>query len=118
MMNALFVCSRNQWRSPTAERIWMREPGVSVRSAGTSRSARRRVTVADISWAELIFPMEEAHKARLLADFRNEMRGKSVHVLDIADDYGFMHRDLIELIADATRPIIERAMALDQSSDR
>jgi protein-tyrosine-phosphatase len=33
--NLLFICSRNQWRSPTAEAIWRRRPGFNVRSAGT-----------------------------------------------------------------------------------
>ena len=42
--NVLFVCSRNQWRSPTAEQLFRRHPGLSVRSAGTSAGARRRVT--------------------------------------------------------------------------
>ncbi|EAA7653457.1 hypothetical protein DXO15_16510 [Salmonella enterica] len=32
-MNVLFICSRNQWRSPTAEQVFRRYPGLSVRSA-------------------------------------------------------------------------------------
>ena len=42
-LNVLFVCSRNQWRSPTAEQVWRRHPRVNARSAGTSGSARRVV---------------------------------------------------------------------------
>lgn len=44
--NVPFVCSRNQWRSPTAEQVWRRHPALSVRSAGTSPNARRPVSVA------------------------------------------------------------------------
>ena len=97
-MNVLFVCSRNQWRSPTAEHVWRRTPGVSVRSAGTSRTARRRLTVADIRWADLILVMEEKHKSRIQADFRDETRYKNLIVLDIPDDYKFMDPELTALL--------------------
>jgi len=33
--NKLFICSRNQWRSPTAEKIYSRDERVNVRSLGT-----------------------------------------------------------------------------------
>ena len=84
-LNILFLCSRNKWRSPTGERAWARTPGVAARSAGTSRSARRRVTSADVHWADVIFVMEEKHKTALKAGFRNEITPKTVHVLDIPD---------------------------------
>ena len=60
-LNLLFLCSRNQWRSPTAERLWRKTPGLSTRSAGLSKSARRRVTEADVIWADAILVMEETH---------------------------------------------------------
>jgi predicted protein tyrosine phosphatase len=44
----LFVCSRNQWRSPTAEQVWCRHPRVQARSAGTSPNARHAVSVDDV----------------------------------------------------------------------
>ncbi|MEO1544788.1 MAG: protein tyrosine phosphatase [Pseudomonadota bacterium] len=97
-MNVLFVCSKNQWRSPTAERVWRKTEGLNVRSAGTSRSARRRVTVADIRWADVIMVMEDKHHSRLRADFRDEVRHTPVHVLDIPDDYKFMDPELVELV--------------------
>ena len=49
MKNILFICSRNQWRSPTAETIWRKDPNFLVRSAGTASSARHTVSDADIS---------------------------------------------------------------------
>mgnify|MGYP002879641593 CR=1 FL=1 len=33
-VNLLFLCGRNQWRSPTAEKVFEREPGLAVRSRG------------------------------------------------------------------------------------
>jgi len=106
-LNLLFICSRNQWRSPTAERVWARSPNVSARSAGTGKAARRQVSDVDIDWADLIFAMEEAHKARMIANFRQQMRSKAVYVLDIPDDYRFMDLELVDLIEEATTPIVE-----------
>jgi predicted protein tyrosine phosphatase len=39
-INVLFICSCNQWRSPTAERVWRNDPRLSVRSAGTASYAK------------------------------------------------------------------------------
>jgi predicted protein tyrosine phosphatase len=94
--NVLFVCSRNQWRSPTAESIWRKHPALSVRSAGTSSSARRKVSEADIEWADVIFVMEDKHKSRILSDFRTAAAHKSLYVLDIPDEYKYMDPDLVE----------------------
>ncbi len=94
-MNVLFICSKNQWRSPTAEQIWRRQPGLSVRSAGTSPAARHTVSSADLAWADVIFAMEEKHKSRLLAEHRSVIAGKSIHVLDIPDDYRYMDPELV-----------------------
>lgn len=105
-MNLLFVCSRNQWRSPTAEKTFRNQPGMSVRSAGTSRTARRQISLADIRWADLILVMEEKHKARLIANYRADVRYKTIHVLDIPDDYGFMDEELVELLKDKVPPVL------------
>ena len=94
--NVLFVCSKNQWRSPTAEAIWRKHPQVSVRSAGTSSNARRTVSVEDIRWADVIFVMEEKHRSRLLAEFTTAVGHKPVHVLDIPDEYKYMDPELVE----------------------
>lgn len=96
--NVLFVCSRNQWRSPTAEQVWRRHPALSVRSAGTSPNARHPVTEVDLSWADVVFVMEEKHKSRLVAAYRRLLENKPVHVLDIPDEYAYMDPELIELL--------------------
>jgi len=94
-VNVLFVCSRNAWRSPTGEAVYRRVPGVVTRSAGTSRAARRQVTLADIRWADLILVMEDKHAQRLRAAFRQDLRYKALHVLDIPDDFTFMDPALV-----------------------
>ena len=105
-MNVLFVCSRNQWRSPTAERVWRDHPELQVRSGGTSPKARHTVTKGDIEWADVIFAMEKNHRSRLRADFADILDGKPIHVLDIPDQYQFMDPELVDLLRDAVRAIL------------
>lgn len=93
--NVLFVCSKNQWRSPTAEAIWRKHPALAVRSAGTSSTARRKVSIEDIRWADVIVVMEEKHKSRLVAEFTTSIEHKALHVLDIPDEYKFMDPELV-----------------------
>ena len=99
----LFVCSENQWRSPTAEAIFRKHPKLSVRSGGTSSSARHPVSVEDVRWADVILVMEDKHKSRLVAEFGRGIAKKSVVVLDIPDEYKYMDPDLVaELEASVT----------------
>lgn len=100
-MNLLFICSRNQWRSPTAEQLFRRHPHHRARSAGTSPNARRTVTAADIAWADRIFVMEEKHQSRLKATFGRLLQGKPLIVLDIPDDYRYMDAELVALLQDS-----------------
>ena len=95
-MNLLFVCSRNQWRSPTAEEIYKGYQGLHVKSAGTEPSARIKINAKHIVWADLIFVMEKKHKQRLLEKFPEETQDKQIVILDIPDEYGFMDAELIE----------------------
>ena len=104
--NVLFVCSKNQWRSPTAEAIYRRDERVSVRSRGTAKVAVQRIRSDDIVWADVILAMEDKHRQRILADFANEAKFKPMHVLDIPDEYQFMDNELVELIRLAAEPII------------
>ena len=95
-INVLFICSKNQWRSPTAEQIWRKHPALNVRSAGTSPNARHPVSIDDLQWAQLIFVMEEKHKSRLLASYRRLLENMPIHVLDIPDEYKYMDPELVE----------------------
>ncbi|MGP9435507.1 low molecular weight protein tyrosine phosphatase family protein [Ewingella sp. AOP8-B2-18] len=97
-MNILFICSRDQWRSPTAEQVWRNYPGLSVKSAGTSRNAKKSVTADMLKWADVVFTMEQKHKNRLVADFSRFLEYKSVHVLDIPDDYQYMDPELVSIV--------------------
>ena len=94
--NVLFICSRNQWRSPTAEQVWRRDARLSVRSAGTSAQARRRVSADDIAWADVIVVMEEKHESKLRAEFGHALDYTPIYVLDIPDEYRYMDPQLVE----------------------
>lgn len=94
-MNVLFVCSRNKWRSATAETIFKNHPFHQVKSAGTSASARIKINGKLIDWADLIFVMEKKHKQILSASFMENLSNKQVVVLYISDDYQYMDEELI-----------------------
>jgi predicted protein tyrosine phosphatase len=96
--NVLFVCSRNQWRSPTAEQIFRKHPHLNARSCGTSPKAKHPVNENDIAWADVVMVMEPKHKQRLRADFSHPLSGKPVHVLDIPDEYQYMDPELVEML--------------------
>lgn len=93
--NLLFICSRNQWRSPTAEKVWGDVSGYRARSAGTSPRAKRTVNASDLRWADHIFVMEKKHRSRMIAEFTRLLDHKPIHVLDIPDAYQYMDPELI-----------------------
>jgi predicted protein tyrosine phosphatase len=94
-LHVLFVCSRNQWRSPTAEQVFRKHPKLSVRSAGTSTGARHAINADDIAWADVIMVMEDKHKSRLRAAFDRVLSNKDIFVLDIPDEYKYMDPVLV-----------------------
>lgn len=105
-INVLFICSRNQWRSPTAEALYRQYPGITARSAGTSPSARIRVSERLLAWANMVFVMEKRHGQILRERFGHMLGDKTVICLDIPDDYQFMDEDLVATLKDRLRPHI------------
>ena len=98
MIKILFICSRNKWRSLTAEKIFHRLNGYDVKSAGTEDNARIKVTNGHMGWADLIFVMEKKHSRRIKEKFGELLTNKKVICLDIPDDYKFMDDELIEIL--------------------
>ena len=97
-LKILFVCGRNLRRSPTAERLFRKDPRVSVRSAGVSDSSPRRVRESDLLWADLVLVMERKYAARIRAAFPNVDELPPLESLEIPDDFGFMDAELVELL--------------------
>jgi predicted protein tyrosine phosphatase len=94
----LFICSQNKWRSLTAEKIFEGLDHYQVKSAGTDKGARVRVTAGHIGWADWIFVMEKKHLQILKSKYQDELQSKKVICLNIADDFEFMDRELIEIL--------------------
>jgi len=94
----LFICSRNQWRSPTAEDLFRDHAEYEARSAGTSDSARVRVGSRLLEWADHILVMERKHKEILRSRFPDFHPASSIVVLDIPDEYQRDDPELVEVL--------------------
>jgi protein-tyrosine phosphatase len=105
-MNLLFVCSKNKWRSRTAEAIFKNTPGHQVRSAGTDPGSEIKLTEKHLSWADLIFVMEKKHM-QIIRDEFGELYDKSkIVLLDIPDEYQYMDEDLILNLKNGVSPYV------------
>lgn len=107
-MNILFVCSRNKWRSRTAETIFKTSVEHQVKSAGTEPSARVKVTAKMIEWADVVFAMEKKHKQRLTQNFPVVTSQKEIIVLGIPDEYQYMDEELVEILRSSTEGYFHR----------
>ena len=105
-MKVLFVCSRNKWRSRTAETIFKDNQTHEFRSAGTENDARIKVNEKLINWADLIFVMEKRHKQRLQDRFEHLLKDKKIIVLDVEDNYQYMDEELIETLRSSVTPYL------------
>jgi predicted protein tyrosine phosphatase len=106
----LFICSRNRWRSPTAEQIFNGVDGIQARSAGTEPGTRIRVTGGHIGWADIVFVMEKKHLRRLREKFMDELAGKRVICVNIPDDFQFMQPELVTLLQSVVLPYLEEEL--------
>lgn len=98
MHRALFICSQNRLRSPTAEQVFASWPGVDTDSAGLGGDASVPLSPEQIGWASIVFVMEKAHRRRLGERFRAHLNGKKVICLDIPDNYSYMQPELVSML--------------------
>lgn len=103
----LFICSRNKQRSLTAETMLRNNPTVAVKSAGTENSARIKLTVGLIGWADLIVVMERKHLERLQQKYVDLIADKPIVVLNIPDHYAYMDEELIDILTNRLADYIE-----------
>ena len=96
--HVLFICSRNQLRSPTAEQVFSSWPGIEVGSAGLDPKCKEPVTPELLTWADVIFVMERSHRNKLLKQFRASIKNQKIVVLGITDDYEYMDAGLVRLL--------------------
>lgn len=109
-LKTLFVCSRNQWRSPTAERVYRNDQRLAVRSRGLSGQSVRQLRDDDLYWADVVFVMEEKHRSRMRSQYRDALHDCQLHVLEIPDDYRFMDPELIDLLQQRIEPCLQEIL--------
>ncbi|WP_338764526.1 low molecular weight protein tyrosine phosphatase family protein [Massilia sp. METH4] len=109
MTRALFICTQNRLRSPTAEHVFASWPGVETDSAGLGADADIPLSTEQVAWADIIFVMEKTHRNRLSSRFRSHLNGKRVVCLDIPDDYEYMDPALVRLLEARVGRFLKRA---------
>jgi len=106
VIRALFICTQNRLRSPTAENVFADYPGVETDSAGLGNDATVPLAPEQIEWATIIFVMEQAHRKKLAEKFRAHLKGKQVICLGIPDDFDYMQPELVALLEKKVRPFL------------
>lgn len=106
MVRALFICSRNKLRSPTAEALFSGRDDVESLSAGTSADAENPLSADLIEWADIIFAMESVHRKRINERFGSLLRDKKIVVLGIRDNYKLMDPELISILERVVPPYL------------
>src|SRR5579862_2102549 len=96
-LKILFVCAMNKQRSATAEKLYRNDPRLAVRSAGVRAGANRRVSGADLRWADVVVAMEQEHKLWIKTRFEG-LSLPRIDVLEIPDEFEYMDPSLQEML--------------------
>lgn len=107
MIRALFICTQNRLRSPSAEQVFSTWPGVETDSVGLGNDANVPLSPEQIEWATMIFVMEQTHRRKLSQKFQRYLNGKAVICLGIPDDYTFMQPELVALLQKKVAPFLK-----------
>jgi len=102
----LFVCTANHDRSPTAESLFRDHPRCEARSCGISPFAATPASERLLEWADIIFCMEEHHRAALLA-MSDLTETKPVVVLSVPDMYVHGEVELVNVLNAKLGPWLE-----------
>jgi len=78
--------------------VFASRPGVETASAGLAPDAEEQCSAELVEWADIIFVMERAHRAKLQRRFRAQLKRARIICLDIPDDYAFMQPELVALL--------------------
>jgi protein-tyrosine phosphatase len=108
-LKVLFVCAMNKQRSATAEQMYRNDSRLEVRSAGVRVGANRRVSEADLRWADVVFAMEHEHKLWIATRFEG-LDLPRIDVLEIPDDFEYMDPQLQEMLRMMLDPEFEHLL--------
>ena len=106
-IKVLFVCGRNNRRSPTAEKIFKNNRRMFVRSAGLGDTSKHKINESDLAWADLILVMERKYAPRIRDAFRHLESLPPIESLNISDEYIFMQPELVERLRSAVAEVLE-----------
>ena len=101
----LFVCTANHDRSPTAEIMYQRHPGLEAKSTGIFKPEKK--VREDLTWADVVVVMEDVHETYIREHFAQELGDKPVFVLGIEDRYRFMEDELTSLIEERMEAVLQ-----------
>ncbi len=93
-MKVLFICNQGKNRSRTASEIF--KDKFKTKFAGLYAEAP--VSEREISWADIIFVMEDWQRSELGKRFPGLYLKKQIISLDIPDIYFFNQPELVELL--------------------
>jgi predicted protein tyrosine phosphatase len=110
-IRVLFICHYNRKRSATAERMFGKDPGLDVRSAGTSSEAMVQVNERMLDWADIVFVMDDEQASALRQSFPAHPAANNAVILHIKDDYHFLAPELVQLLRERTTPHLDRLRA-------
>ena len=96
----LCLCSAGLLRSPTAAVVLSGEPfNFNTRAAGVEESyALVPVDEVLIQWADQIVCMTKDHKQILVEKFGHLTADKTIHVLEIPDNFAYRDKKLVKMI--------------------
>lgn len=97
--NILVVCGRNKRRSRTAEHLFKNDARFAIRSARLSPKSDRKISEADLNWANLVLVMETKQKRKLKEMYPHQDM-PTIEVLNIPDNYEFMDKELVEIVTE------------------
>lgn len=93
-MKALFICSHSQNRSKTAEEIF--KDKFETKSMGLYNE--NPVSEKELSWADVVFVMEDAHRKEIAKRFPGLYMEKRILSLNIPDIYYYNQPELVEIL--------------------
>lgn len=107
-MKVLFICNQNQNRSKTAEELF--KDRFETRSAGIYNE--KPVTEKQISWADVVIVMEEAHRREIAKRFPKQYMQKRIISFDIPDIYHYNQPQLVEILKERVEELLHPLLNL------
>ena len=98
MKKLLFVCSKNKFRSATAEAIFSEYDGIEAIGCGVNQDAATPLSGDLIEWADIVFVMERQHWNKMSSQYNTHLKEKRMICLGVPDKYEYMHPGLIKLL--------------------